>query len=67
MKNKGYYVTGRVTLEVEFELEASSQEEAEKIAVQDLIDVYNLKTLGMPHFPETVIIDIDVEEIEYED
>ena len=62
-----YEVIGIVTITVElFDIEANSEEEAKKKAIEKIKESYNLSIIGYHHIPKDVDIDLDAYEYEYQ-
>lgn len=62
---KEFSVLGKISFDVNFDIEAETEEEAMKKAKEYLKDMYHLDTIGAYHDPKDVEIDIDC--IEYEE
>lgn len=60
-----FSIVGTISFDVDFDIEASSEEEAIKIAKEQLMDYYRLNVSNAEHDMESVEINIDA--IEYED
>lgn len=61
-----FQVYGKITINVELDIETATEEEAIQKATKSLKDDYNLNVIGYNHNPETDV-DMDLEVIEYED
>jgi hypothetical protein len=62
---KEFQVYGTITIQVEFDITASSEDDAVAQAIEAMKDDYNLDVIGYSHNPEDV--DIDLTAIEYEE
>lgn len=70
METKTFWVDATVTIKVEFEVEATSEEEALAKAKESIIDDYNLNVHGYNHdvyTPDGKNTKIDLEVGEYDD
>jgi hypothetical protein len=62
---KEFQVYGTITIQVEFDITADSEEDAVAQAIEAMKDDYNLDVIGYSHNPEDV--EIDLTAIEYEE
>ena len=62
---KEFQVYGTITIQVELDITASSEEDAIEQAKEILKDDYNLNVIGYHHVPEDV--EIELTAIEYND
>jgi hypothetical protein len=70
MEKKTFWVDATVTIRVEFEVEATSEEEAEALAKESIIDDYNLNVHGCNHdvyTPDSKNTKINLEVGEYDE
>jgi len=70
MEKKTYWVDATVTIGIEFEVEATTVEEAFALAKESIIDDYNLNVHGYNHdvyTPDSKNTKIDLEVGEYDD
>jgi len=63
---KEFQVYGKITIDVELDIEANSEEEALQKAAESLKDDYNLNIVGYNHDPKTDV-KLDLDAVEYED
>lgn len=49
-----YNIWGKVTFDVDFEIEAKNETEARKIAKERINDMYHLDSVGALHSPKSV-------------
>ena len=63
---KEYRVYGTITIQVELDINANSEEEAIKQAKEILKDDYNLNVIGYHHIPDEDI-ELDLTAIEYDE
>lgn len=61
-----FQVYGKITINVELDIEAATEEEAIQKATESLKNDYNLDTIGYNHNPDTDV-ELDLNAIEYED
>jgi hypothetical protein len=62
---KEFQVYGTITIQVELDITADSEEDAVAQAIEAMKDDYNLDVIGYSHNPEDV--EIDLTAIEYDD
>jgi hypothetical protein len=62
---KEFQVYGTITIQVEFDITAESEEDAVAQAIEAMKDDYNLDVIGYSHNPEDV--EIDLTAIEYDE
>ena len=70
MEKKTFWVDATVTIKVEFEVEATSEDEAEALAKESIIDDYNLNVHGYNHdvyTPDSKNTKINLEVGEYDE
>jgi len=70
MEKKTFWVDATVTIRVEFEVEATSEQEAEALAKASIIDDYNLDVHGYSHdvyTPDSKNTKINLDVGEYDD
>ena len=60
-----FNIYGKITFDVDFDIQAENVEDSKKKAVDQLKDFYRLDVKGADHNIESVNIDIDA--VEYED
>ena len=63
---KEFNVHGKIVINVELDIEATSEEDAIKKAIEDFKDAYNLEVHGYYHQVDQVEYD-DIHAIEYEE
>jgi hypothetical protein len=61
-----FQVYGKITINVELDIEAATEEEAVQKATESLKNDYNLDVIGYNHNPDTDV-ELDLTAIEYED
>jgi hypothetical protein len=64
--NMEFQVYGKITVNVELDIEAATEEEAIQKATESLKDDYNLNIIGYNHDPKTDV-ELDLTAVEYED
>ncbi len=62
---KEFQVYGTITIQVQFDITADSEEDAVAQAIEAMKDDYNLDVIGYSHNPEDV--ELDLTAIEYEE
>lgn len=62
---KDFQVYGTITIQVELDITAESEEDAVSQAIEALRDDYNLDVIGYSHNPEDV--ELDLTAIEYDE
>lgn len=62
---KDFQVYGTITIQVELDITAESEEDAVAQAIEALRDDYNLDVIGYSHIPEDV--ELDLTAIEYDE
>lgn len=60
-----FNIYGKITFDVDFDIQAENEQEAIKKAIEQLKDYYRLDVKGAEHITESV--DIDIYAAEYED
>ncbi len=59
-----YNIQGKVSFEVDFDIEASTEEEALELAKEQLNDYYHLNVNGADHYIDSVKFNLDAGEYE---
>ncbi len=60
-----FSIQGKISFEVEFDIEANSEEEAIKLAIEELKDYYHLNVINAQHDINSIRFDLNA--CEYED
>jgi hypothetical protein len=59
-----FYIYGNISFNVEFNVEAENEEQALKIAKDELIDYYHLDVVNAVHSTESVQVNVNADKYE---